>query len=55
MQLNQLKAGTILSYAVLGVNNIVGLPYTPYDGQKQIRFVYLGRVLVCVDFKQMFL
>jgi len=30
MAVNQLKAGAILSYVVLGVGNIVGLLYTPY-------------------------
>lgn len=30
MAINQLKAGAFLSYIVLGINNIVGLLYTPY-------------------------
>ena len=30
MAVNQLKAGAILSYLVLGISNIVGLLYTPY-------------------------
>ena len=30
MAVNQLKAGAVLSYVVLGVSNIVGLLYTPY-------------------------
>ncbi|SNR66993.1 Membrane protein involved in the export of O-antigen and teichoic acid [Maribacter sedimenticola] len=30
MAINQLKAGALLSYLVLGVSNIVGLLYTPY-------------------------
>lgn len=30
MKLNQLKSGAILSYAVMGLSNIVGLVYTPY-------------------------
>lgn len=30
MAINQRKAGALLSYAVLGVSNIVGLLYTPY-------------------------
>jgi len=30
MAINQLKAGAVLSYAVLGVSNLVGLLYTPY-------------------------
>lgn len=30
MSLNQLKAGAVLSYVVLGLSNIVGLLYTPY-------------------------
>lgn len=30
MAINQLKAGAFLSYVVLGINNIVGLLYTPY-------------------------
>tara|TARA_R110002074_G_scaffold203432_2_gene371331 strand:- start:4337 stop:5860 length:1524 start_codon:yes stop_codon:yes gene_type:complete len=30
MAVNQLKAGALLSYLVLGVSNIVGLLYTPY-------------------------
>ncbi len=30
MQLNQLKAGAILSYLVMGLSNLVGLLYTPY-------------------------
>lgn len=30
MAINQLKAGAFLSYVVLGINNIIGLLYTPY-------------------------
>lgn len=30
MQINQLKAGAILSYLVMGLSNLVGLLYTPY-------------------------
>lgn len=30
MPINQLKAGAILSYVAIGLNNIVGLLYTPY-------------------------
>lgn len=30
MRINQLKAGAILSYLVLGLSNLVGLLYTPY-------------------------
>lgn len=30
MKINQLKAGAILSYVVMGLSNIVGLVYTPY-------------------------
>lgn len=30
MRINQLKAGAVLSYIILGLNNIVGLLYTPY-------------------------
>lgn len=30
MAINQLKAGAFLSYVVLGINNILGLLYTPY-------------------------
>lgn len=30
MVINQLKAGALLSYVVLGLNTIVGLAYTPY-------------------------
>ncbi len=30
MAINQLKAGAVLSYAVLGLSNLVGLLYTPY-------------------------
>lgn len=30
MKVNQLKAGAILSYVVMGLSNIVGLVYTPY-------------------------
>jgi O-antigen/teichoic acid export membrane protein len=30
MAVNQLKAGAVLSYVVLGLSNIVGLLYTPY-------------------------
>lgn len=28
--MNQLKAGAVLNYVVLGVNNLVGLLYLPY-------------------------
>ena len=30
MRINQLKAGAILSYVVMGLSNLVGLLYTPY-------------------------
>jgi O-antigen/teichoic acid export membrane protein len=30
MSVNQLKAGAVLSYAILGLSNVVGLLYTPY-------------------------
>ena len=30
MKINQLKAGAVLSYAILGLNNVIGLLYTPY-------------------------
>lgn len=30
MPINQLKAGAVLSYVAIGLNNIVGLLYTPY-------------------------
>lgn len=30
MRINQLKAGAILSYAIMGLSNLVGLLYTPY-------------------------
>ena len=30
MKVNQLKAGALLSYAILGLSNLVGLIYTPY-------------------------
>ncbi len=30
MKINQLKAGAILSYVVMGLSNLVGLLYTPY-------------------------
>ena len=30
MAINQLKAGAFLSYISIGLNNIVGLLYTPY-------------------------
>lgn len=30
MKINQLKSGAILSYAVMGLSNLVGLVYTPY-------------------------
>ena len=30
MKINQLKAGAVLSYLILGLNNLVGLVYTPY-------------------------
>ena len=30
MAVNQLKAGAILSYVSIGLNNIVGLIYTPF-------------------------
>ena len=30
MKINQLKAGAVLSYVLLGLSNIVGLLYTPY-------------------------
>ena len=30
MKVNQLKAGAILSYVIIAVNNIVGLLYTPF-------------------------
>ncbi|MEG1865227.1 MAG: flippase, partial [Alistipes sp.] len=30
MILNQLKAGAVLNYVVLGLNTAVGLAYTPY-------------------------
>ncbi len=30
MRVNQLKAGAVLSYVVMGLNNLVGLVYTPY-------------------------
>lgn len=30
MKINQLKAGAILSYVILGLTNVVGLLYTPY-------------------------
>lgn len=30
MKVNQLKAGAVLSYVILGLSNVVGLLYTPY-------------------------
>ena len=30
MAINQLKAGAFLSYVSIGLNNIVGLLYTPF-------------------------
>jgi O-antigen/teichoic acid export membrane protein len=30
MKINQLKAGAVLSYAIIGLSNLVGLLYTPY-------------------------
>ena len=30
MKINQIKAGAILSYVIIAVNNIVGLLYTPF-------------------------
>ena len=30
MAINQLKAGALLNYVVLGLNALVGLTYTPY-------------------------
>jgi O-antigen/teichoic acid export membrane protein len=30
MKVNQLKAGAVLSYVVMGISNLVGLLYTPY-------------------------
>mgnify|MGYP006897615257 CR=1 FL=1 len=30
MVVNQLKAGAVLNYVVIGLNSLVGLLYTPY-------------------------
>ena len=30
MAINQLKAGAVLNYVVLGLNSLVGLAYTPF-------------------------
>lgn len=50
MEVNQLKAGVLLSYVVLGVNNLVGLLYTPYMlrmmGQSEYGLYSLGSSVI---------
>lgn len=44
MVVNQLKAGAVLNYVVIGLNSLVGLLYTPYMlrmmGAERIRSLF---------------
>ena len=41
MAINQLKAGAFLSYVSIGLNNIVGLLYTPFMLRMSRNMVYI--------------